>query len=55
MTLISVAQTLGHNRLSAFGVIGTNKEDMIMEKIYCHNRLSAFGVIGTIEASKPED
>ena len=38
----------GHNRLSAFGVIGTDMG--IVRKINAfigHNRLSAFGVIGT--------
>ena len=40
--------TGGHNRLSAFGVIGTIKMTAAMKKdIRSHNRLSAFGVIGT--------
>ena len=40
---------IGHNRLSAFGVIGTfEKAKQMMKKAIGHNRLSAFGVIGTL-------
>ena len=42
-----------HNRLSAFGVIGTftvkGKQNM---NTISHNRLSAFGVIGTGELKR---
>ena len=37
-----------HNRLSAFGVIGTSHcLNLSLEYQLSHNRLSAFGVIGT--------
>ena len=42
--------TGGHNRLSAFGVIGTSFTAFSMATIRSHNRLSAFGVIGTLVA-----
>ena len=43
--------TISHNRLSAFGVIGTlGIRDMLTDTI-CHNRLSAFGVIGTAQTT----
>ena len=39
-----------HNRLSAFGVIGTFAAGHTQKTHYArHNRLSAFGVIGTGE------
>ena len=41
-------RTDGHNRLSAFGVIGTSSaEEEAPSSTLSHNRLSAFGVIGT--------
>ena len=40
--------SLSHNRLSAFGVIGTeNVPGVFSTNGGGHNRLSAFGVIGT--------
>ena len=42
------AATSGHNRLSAFGVIGTKSKLRVQINGLSHNRLSAFGVIGTI-------
>ena len=42
---------IGHNRLSAFGVIGTLPCVLkLVVQTNGHNRLSAFGVIGTFES-----
>ena len=44
---------LCHNRLSAFGVIGTPVTTLRPGRgRQCHNRLSAFGVIGTEQDNK---
>ena len=41
-----------HNRLSAFGGIGTeNGFSIEILEVDSHNRLSAFGVIGTVQGS----
>ena len=45
-----------HNRLSAFGVIGTASNAGSTQRLFqCHNRLSAFGVIGTFYSLPPAE